>query len=79
MSFIVFNDNRRPKAIKSIEKSHHLWHVLIGEEEAENEKESEMVLAIKRIYLNPANAPQSYLTMYPQLPSSYASTLGLRT
>lgn len=78
MAFIVFNDNRRPKAIKDVEKSHHIWRVLIGEAEPDNEAQAEFVAAIKRMYLNPENAPESYLRMYPSIPESYAATMGAR-
>lgn len=79
MSFIVFNDGRRPKAIKDVAKSHHIWSVLIGEAEPDNELQAEFVAAIDRIWLNRENAPDSYNQRYPYVPDSYAGVLGIRS
>lgn len=76
MSFIVMHD-RTTKNVTA-EKGLAIWRVLIGETEPENEQQSDFIAQIDRIYLNRKTAPQSYLDRYPQLPTSYKSTLGVR-
>jgi hypothetical protein len=68
-------------AISDPVKALHIWNVLIGVSEPENEAQAEFIAQIDRIYLNRAHAPQSYLAMYPEpleIKDSYASTLGVR-
>jgi hypothetical protein len=79
MSFIVFHDHTSVNVTP--EKGLHIWQVLCGEQEPENEQQAEFIAQIERIYLNRKNAPASYLAMYPEpleIKDSYASTLGVR-
>jgi hypothetical protein len=79
LAFIVMHD-RRTKSVTA-EQGLHIWQVLNGEAEPENEQQAEFIAQIERIYLNRKNAPASYLAMYPEpleIKDSYASTLGVR-
>lgn len=81
MAFILFNSGKRPMAVSDPEKALHIWQVLIGEAQPENDQQAEFIAQIDRIYLNRNTAPESYKAMYPEPldPSmSYASTLGVR-
>lgn len=72
--------DRRTKSVTA-EQGLHIWQVLNGEAEPENEQQAEFIAQIDRIYLNRKTAPKSYLDMYPEPldPNmSFASTLGVR-
>jgi hypothetical protein len=79
LAFIVFHDHTSKSV--SAEKGLHIWQVLCGDKEPENEQQAEFIAQIERIYLNRKTAPASYLAMYPEpleIKDSYASTLGVR-
>lgn len=73
---IVFTDNTAKSV--SAEQGIAVWNVLNNFKEPENEKQEAFCLRVKRVYLNPANAPASYLQRYPHVPDSYASIMGAR-
>lgn len=55
-----------------------VWDVLQGNREPENEAQAAFCDKVERIYLNRENAPADYVAKYPDVPESYARTLGVR-
>jgi hypothetical protein len=76
MAFCVLLNGK--SATLSREQGLAVWEVLNGRREPANEAQAEFVGNVKRLYLNRANAPQDYLDMYPEIPESYKSTMGVR-
>lgn len=58
MALVVFTDGRNIKVTK--EQGHNIWYILNGEIEAQPEQEK-FIEKIEKIYLNYANAPDSYI------------------
>ena len=60
MALIVFNDGRKPITVPA-EKGAHIWKILQGELEPDNEQQSAFCETVRNVYLNASNAPDSYL------------------
>lgn len=77
MAFVRFIDGRT--TVLPAEKALAVWEVLNGRREPENDRQAMFCSRVQRLYLNRNNAPQDYLDMYPQVPESYKSVLGIRS
>lgn len=63
----------------SAEKAEHIWEVLRGAIEPENEAQADFIATIKNVYLNSHNptTPQSYLDKHPiEQEKKYKSRIG---
>ena len=63
MAFCVLTTGKTTTLSK--EQALAIWDVLNGRREPENDKQSQFVGRIKRLYLNREYAPADYVRMYP--------------
>ncbi len=75
MAFVVLSDGSSKSL--SAEQGTMVWNILNCVIEPPNDKWDAFCCEVSRIYLNPKNAPESYLKQHPSVEDkNYAAILG---